>query len=513
MTGISHLHLELRSLLDRSTAKIPFATKGFKELRSRIADEVIPGFNTVDEKLIAVYLNLDTRPVCGHCGEPTAASVKKRKFLSFCSRNCTLASSVTREKSKNTLLEKHGVAHNMQVAEVKSAARQTMLQKYGVDNAAKSAVLLAKMQKTRNASYALDPLHTREAKQRAAEHRNQQFRIEGFSDKLSLINQQTKCVLDGDQSWQGMQHYYRWKHTECGFVFEERLIKGQLPLCPRCAPKSKPQEALSKFLSVLGVRVVENDRRMIAPLELDFFLPDFNIGIEVNGCYWHSDGVARYSLLDKTRLAESKGIQLLHFWDYEINEKFEIVSEIIKSKLGKSDRVFARRCKVVQLTSTESRNFLDRHHIAGGGGGFCHLGLLLGEKVVAAAVFGKKRFGGKACNELIRYASHGTVVGGLSKLIRHFRKMDSSVLVSFADRRFSTGRSYKRLGFQVIRETAPNYVWVKGKQRLSRYQTMKHLLPKILPQTYNPAHSEKHNMTSAGWYKITDCGNLLLELC
>lgn len=74
------------------------------------------------------------------------------------------------------------------------------------------------------------------------------------------------------------------------YFSREFNIKGQVPRCPRCAPKSRPEEIISKFLAELGVEVIENDRRLIAPLELDFVLPQFNIAIEVNGSYWHRDG-------------------------------------------------------------------------------------------------------------------------------------------------------------------------------------------------------------------------------
>lgn len=221
---------------------------------------------------------------------------------------------------------------------------------------------------------------------------------------------------------------------------------------------------------------------------------------------------ARCSLLEKTKAAEQRGFQLLHFWDFEVNEKFNVVSEIIRSKIGKSERIFARNCVLKLLSAAQSRAFLDDHHLMGYAGGFCHLGLLLNDEPVAVAVLGKKRFGGERCNELVRYASRGTVVGGLSRLISHFKKVDSGKLVSFADRRISVGKSYQAIGFNLLRETAPNYLWIKGSLRLSRHQTMKHRLPSLLGEKFNPALSENENMLAAGWYKISDCGNFLFVL-
>ncbi len=44
-----------------------------------------------------------------------------------------------------------------------------------------------------------------------------------------------------------------------------------------------------------------NDREIIYPKEIDIVIN--NIGIEVNGAYWHSEKIETTSLLEKSNLA------------------------------------------------------------------------------------------------------------------------------------------------------------------------------------------------------------------
>lgn len=46
---------------------------------------------------------------------------------------------------------------------------------------------------------------------------------------------------------------------------------------------------LSSLVKRLGYRVVENSRSVIAPYELDLYLPEEEIALEFNGTHWHSE--------------------------------------------------------------------------------------------------------------------------------------------------------------------------------------------------------------------------------
>lgn len=69
--------------------------------------------------------------------------------------------------------------------------------------------------------------------------------------------------------------------------------------------------------------IISNDKSLLAPYELDIFIPERKIAIEVNGEYWHSDEAfnkANFSSaadyhLHKIESASKKGVNLVYLWE------------------------------------------------------------------------------------------------------------------------------------------------------------------------------------------------------
>ena len=88
--------------------------------------------------------------------------------------------------------------------------------------------------------------------------------------------------------------------------------------------------------------------------------------------------------------------------------------------------------------------------------------------------------------------------------------MPKSIL-SYADQRFSQGEIYKNNGFSEIYHSKPNYFWFKNNKVLSRYDAQAKNLINILGKDFDISKSEFENLTSAGYFKCEDTGNLVLE--
>lgn len=76
------------------------------------------------------------------------------------------------------------------------------------------------------------------------------------------------------------------------------------------------------------LEILRNVRDVIAPKELDIYLPEKRVAIEFNGNFWHSiEFQERYlpevknTLLEKTLLCEDRGIHLIHVFEDEWAEK------------------------------------------------------------------------------------------------------------------------------------------------------------------------------------------------
>ena len=102
------------------------------------------------------------------------------------------------------------------------------------------------------------------------------------------------------------------------------------------------------------LEVLRNDRKTIG-MELDLFIPSKKLAIEFDGLFWHSDlpSEAIKDRHSKKQIAcDNLGITLLRFVDIEETsdkKKTEIIKSMISNKLGYSQRIFAKNCRVEKI--------------------------------------------------------------------------------------------------------------------------------------------------------------------
>lgn len=186
-----------------------------------------------------------------------------------------------------------------------------------------------------------------------------------------------------------------------------------------------------------------------------------------------------------------------------------IVERLIHKAQMHRYKIFARKCKVVEITSVDATRFLNCYHFQGAGKSRIKLGLYYDDDLVAVMTFGKPRFAKGYDWELIRYATKSdcVIVGGASKLLSYFRKQYTGSIVTYSDRRWGDGAVYGAIGFKKISTSKPNYWWIKNGRRISRYETQLKMLPELLGPSFKPELSEKDNMLNNGWTMIQDLGN------
>ncbi len=297
--------------------------------------------------------------------------------------------------------------------------------------------------------------------------------------------------------------------------------------CPECSHhRSKGEAELLAFVSTFGPASTRN-RAVIAPKELDIWVPWANVAIEYCGEYWHSakdadeESFARRRHKEKLRLCEAAGIRLLTVYESEWRDRKPVIKRLIRNALGKGrGRIMARQCSVGVVGLAEAAAFFERYHPQGGGGWGQVYGLRYGGKLVACMrfTFGANDRGAGATRmwTLTRYATRVAVVGGASKLFAAFvaeHKPDS--VKSFSDNRYFTGGMYERLGFELEEDTDPDY---------QVYHPKTGLLPKTAWQrkkiparirdlgsadSFNPVsdpRSERDMTYALGAMRLFDCG-------
>ena len=77
------------------------------------------------------------------------------------------------------------------------------------------------------------------------------------------------------------------------------------------------EQEILHFLQDTYTGIIEqNNRQVIAPKELDLYLPEASLAIEHNGIYYHRDKDKNYHL-SKLQACKNQGIRLIQFWDCE----------------------------------------------------------------------------------------------------------------------------------------------------------------------------------------------------
>lgn len=400
------------------------------------------------------------------------------------------------EKRRKTNIEKFGVDHPIKLEEIKKKRDDNFVEKYGVKN----------------------PMHSPEFKNRCFS----KFRETYWPTLLKLLEEKKiKPHFDLEQYLVLDTKLFEYECTRCGKIFKSEGTEPQHIWCGCNQRRSFYEDEIIDWLKSLGISNISPNKKFYEKgrirFEIDIFLPDINIGIDFHGLYYHSTFIVPPSYhQDKYNYFNEKGIEFIQIFENEWLSKKFIVQSIISNKLNlnKNNRIFARKCKIQNLSNKVYSNFLDENHIQGSTYADIKLGLFYNEELVFLMSFGKNRFKSDDDSyEIIRMATKKgiTLVGGFNKLLKYFEDTYSpKKTISFVDVRYFRGDSYKHTGFVKDSLISPNYFYFKPENPTKLYNRMafqKHKLKDKLSK-FNPDLSESENMYLNGYLKIYDAGNL-----
>ena len=172
--------------------------------------------------------------------------------------------------------------------------------------------------------------------------------------------------------------------------------------------------------------------------------------------------------------------RLIHLWEDVWTNKKDLVQSRILAMIGKFSRLNARHCFIERIDKPTSDKFLSENHLQGSVKAKFKYGLFLKaqyvvkflgkqsveNELIAVATFSGGRTlkegerEGFRSYELIRFASLKgfVVVGGMDKLLKAFIAEHSpDDIMSYADRDWSDGRSYLKLGFDKVGLLSPQF--------------------------------------------------------
>lgn len=288
--------------------------------------------------------------------------------------------------------------------------------------------------------------------------------------------------------------------------------------CPKCGVRlSKAENDIYEYCqSLFSDEIIQGDRSVINPFELDIYIPKIKTGIEYNGLIWHSTKYRKDKNyhLKKLNACREKGIKLIQIFEDEYVNHKDIVFEKIKHILRKCDnlpKIMGRKCDIREINKNIAKDFLTKYHIQGHVSSTIYLGAYYNDELVAVMTFKKENI--KNHWELTRFASdyHYICQGIGGKLFKHFvRNYKPTEIKSFADRRWTVDEKnniYIQLGFKFDSYTNPDYHYFKFEDGLIRQHKFG-FRKQILHKKYGLPLSmtEKQMTEKLGYEKIYDCG-------
>lgn len=265
--------------------------------------------NMTQKEYYDTYLKKPHEGKCLHCGKPVPFVKLSKGYKEYCDLICKSNSELVKRKTKHTCLEKYGVENPYQTdyakqcaAKAKPKAIQTLKtrlqQEYGIENIWQRPDIVCRIKQERFERA------TRFASTHDVVPMKTLINLYGEGWKQSKVLSIPR-IYDNHAAFIDKQYipriieYYEQHNHGCASSYEFELVKA--------------------IDDIYFGKIVRRSRKIIAPQELDIYLPDIKLAIEFNGSYWHqytNDSDKRYHL-NKSINCRNKGIRLIHIYQFE----------------------------------------------------------------------------------------------------------------------------------------------------------------------------------------------------
>jgi len=247
------------------------------------------------------------------------------QYLELDYRNHAEAVLLGIQKTKKNLKEKYNVENISQLEEIKEKKKKTFLKHYGVDNIRKWKPFYDYIKKIVEKKYGMT-----------------------YSELISMKSKEVWAKKTDEQKNEWLNKSIR--SDKANETKRNNPIKGYWSSLLETKIENVLKENNITYTHQFIIKISNKKRRFY-----DFFLPEYNILIEVNGDYWHANpenykpnDVIHYCFehtkakeiwekdKDKRILAEKKGWKLIYIWEKELN-KLKTNKEILEHIKNKLD--------------------------------------------------------------------------------------------------------------------------------------------------------------------------------
>ena len=429
----THTYIQsLRILFNYNPAS--FASH-FNEINIKKCDEL----DSLPTKELKLGLIKNKLHYCKQCGKPTLND-------EYCSIKCVSNSKCVQDKRKETNLERYGAttpAGNKDIQQKientkeklygdkyftnSNKRKETNLERYGFENPAQNLNVIFKIKQSR---HNISENTTFDEFEKLNSCINRKFIIENFvENNLFLFND--FITFFNVSSTTGLTI-----KRKLGITIENK----------HSTTSNKEKE----LFETINCEKILNCRTIIYPLELDAFIPKFNLALEYDGLYWHSIKFKDKNYhLQKTLKCEKAGIRLFHIFE---NDNVNIWKSKINTIIHKSSKIYARQTKIAYISFKQAKRFIQNNSLDRFIKSKYYIGLMYQNECVMIMSFDKHRINNICSKQNL------CVVGGFSKILNFYMKnycINNDIITTIINLRYDSDKTLTKLGFVCTRTIEP----------------------------------------------------------
>ncbi|MBQ8726166.1 MAG: zinc-ribbon domain-containing protein [Clostridia bacterium] len=131
--------------------------------------------------------------------------------------------------------------------------------------------------------------------------------------------------------------------------------------CPQCADEMRtsfPEQAI--FFYLRKIYSARNRYMLNSKTEIDVYLPEYKIGVEYDGLYFHNGSAAKKRELDKEKTLKENGILLLRIKETKESIRDDLENNVIYCRVGDSEKELSNTIyKLINHIKKFTKLFLD----------------------------------------------------------------------------------------------------------------------------------------------------------
>jgi len=408
------------------------------------------------ENIYCYINNISSNPKCQYCKNKKVKFICFNKgYNKYCSSKCSSNDPIIKNNKIKTNIQRYWVSHPMKKEEIKENLYKNNLKKYWKKNVFQLQFVKNKIKETNKKKYNCENvMHNKEIKEKLFNtnlkkywnkcslqcpiiqneiqlNNLKKYWVKYILEAEEIINKRketnknkwinwwyynTKLALKKYSTFNNLYNIYiyfkNWEYNiycnRCkkisikkhNFIYN-RLYIYKLTPCIHCVPiqsniswiENKFKDFLTKIYKV-NWEIEQSNRKILEGQEIDLFLSEANLWIEINWLYWHNDSKLKDKNyhLNKTNKAKEKGIQLVHIFDDEIKQWMMLIYSILQNKgllkkdlyddkkiedlneeyhieLTKPRKIYARKLKLISIIESKKwekkkyKEILKKYHI------------------------------------------------------------------------------------------------------------------------------------------------------